>query len=112
MEEIKKAIENEISEESLEEVAGGEVNWDHACHFRPVHPIVAKREHGVVWVKCNWSCSGAFTKTCSCHGTVYCEGKMHMVENEKGKIITWYPVPHGKFDHDHSNKRVHPLNNV
>jgi len=108
MEENKKDIENEsneISEQSLEEVAGGTDQEATDCNFLPKYPYEAKKSHGAVWVKCS---SGA-CRTCRCFGNIYCEGMMHMMERDRDDPLVWRPMRAGYIYHMGNEKIVVPL---
>ena len=111
MEESKKAIENEskiISEEDLEEVAGGDGATDdfidENCYFVPEHPIQQKKSFGLVWVKCKSHCFSG-KKYCKCNSAVFCEHRWHMMENT-GDGNMWYPKPAKSFNHSSEDKVV------
>jgi len=105
MEENKVEInneKNEISEESLQEVAGGIELEASPCRFRPKLPYEAKHSHGAVWVKCI-SCE----RGCHCYGTVYCEGMMHMMQRDNKDPLKWRP--YYALQHWDDDKIVAPL---
>ena len=108
MEENKIEInngKNEISEESLEEVAGGTDQEAADCRFRPKHPFEYKTAHSVVWVKC----ANCERKGCRCYGTIYCEGMMHMVIQDSYDPLKWRPWPTEQRWHMLDEQIVAPL---
>jgi len=104
MEESKSNI---ISEEDLEEVAGGDGATDDLinakCYFEPEHPIEHKKSFGLVWVKCKSNCFNG--KWCKCNSAVFCEHRWHMMEHS-GSDNKWYPKPASNFNHKSEEKGV------
>ena len=107
MEENKNAFENEgneINEEELAEVAGGDADAMSAynvCWFEPEHPVQhTKANNGVIYVKCKSRCG----PICECNNTSRCRDRWHITENVAGNI--WAPSPVEKYNHKGANKAI------
>jgi len=111
MEENDKAVEyesNEISEENLEEVAGGNGDSLADCYFVPKKPFNYLKYCGGILVECSSRCL-AGGQYCRCHGRVYCRDRMHIVEQDKGNPQRWYAQPKDEFNHSASDKIIDPM---
>jgi len=114
MEENKKAVENEneeISEENLEEVAGGDDDdsMGTKCYFQPEKPFKYIKENRVPWVKCRSDCFGLVGSLCKCHGSTFCKDKYHMMEQDSGNPQRWHPTKVRERNHHEWTKTVEPL---
>ena len=106
MEENKNET-NVIGEENLEEVAGGTGLLGRDCYFKPEYPFEHRKSHGAIWVLCRSSC---YVGTeCSCRGSVYCEGKWHMMDQDTSDPKVWYAKPRNSYNHSAKDKVVQPL---
>ena len=110
MEENKKAVENEnkkISEEKLEEVAGGDDTIHGKCYFQPEKPFVSYKADGTYWVKCKSKCFPF--GTCRCHGQANCKDRYHKMEQSPVNPRRWFPTDYRHYNHDEPDKTVEPL---
>jgi len=75
---------NELSEEQLEDVAGGDDGgWvrHSCCWFTPTGNRT--KDGNSTLVQCNSSCKNLFTGyMCSCHGTYMCRNKWHTLSSD------------------------------
>jgi len=111
MEENKKAVENEskkISEENLEEVAGGNDTTGWACFFEPQKPFVTFTCDGVVWAKCKNKCFNGWNM-CGCHGSVFCDARNHMLEQSSQNPQRWHPAVLDHRGHATADKTIEPM---
>jgi len=112
MEENKELIEsknNELNEDQLDEVAGGDVGVmgeDDACWFEPEQPIKHSEANGTIYVKCKSRCN----RLCGCHGSMYCVDRWHLAEQDKIIMNKWYPLPKNMYNHSGIRKIIEPLN--
>ena len=106
MEENSKAIENEgneINEEELASVAGGDVGISsHLCWFEPEIPIKHITRNNYPAVKCRSTCHNFNIGHCCCHGSILCEDRWHWVEKEKNSALPpkWWPMPKNEYGHN------------
>jgi len=111
MEENKNPQTESLSEEQLEEIAGGDRNSDN-CFFEPEVPVQRKIEHGAVMVKCKSRCKGYVQIVyCKCHSTLNCVDKWHIVEQATPGLADgkWYAKPKGEFNHNEDRKLIKDL---
>ena len=112
MEENKNPQAETLSEEQLNEVAGGNDTNEGDCYFEPENPPIPKNENGMVWVKCKSRCNGAlWVKWCQCHKTERCINKWHIVEQANPGVAdgNWYATPKGQFNHNEGRKLIKNL---
>jgi len=106
--ENKKVIENEINEDELGEVAGGDAGvMGELCYFEPEQPIKHRISYGAVYVKCKSTCSG-----CCCRGSVYCLNNWHLAEQDEKDSHIWYAMPKYLRNHTDPRKMISPLSIV
>jgi len=110
MDENKNQQIETLSEEQLEEVAGGEFRSLN-CSFLPEMPPVYKIEGGEVWVKCRSTCGlGVFpVPCCKCRGNdERCIDRYHKMQQVGPN--SWLPASRSGSNHSEPDKYVHDLN--
>ena len=103
MEKNKNVIENEINEEELEDVAGGDVgvlSADGSCWFEPEQPVQHKISNINIYVRCKSRC----LSYCQCNNTERCVDRWHIIERVTGNI--WAPSPIEKYNHKGTRKAI------
>jgi len=86
---------NELSEEQLEDIAGGTSDWarHHCCWFTPTGK--RRGDNNEIFLECNSSCKNLFTNyMCYCHGTGYCSAKWHRFSDTDNRLILYLETNH------------------
>ena len=110
MEKNKKAQEKILSEEQLEEAAGGNLSGN--CYFEPEVPLDYEYNRYMgTRVKCKSNCLAKLSSACRCHGTDKCRHRYHLVEQANPGVAdgNWIASPRGEFNHSESRKLIKGL---
>ena len=96
----------ELSEEQLENVAGGNpMKTGDNCYFEPASPVTLKRRYdGAIWALCRKKCNFIWTY-CFCFKTSWCVDKYHKLDPTEADGYA-YPWEKSTNRHDQSWSRV------
>ena len=95
---------NVIPEDQLDSIAGGGLEANGNCYFKPAGVFEKKVFDGETWIKCGSTCKGMFGANCSCFGTPRCSDSYHRVEKLSGD--TWGPAPKNVNNHEAGDKQL------